>query len=124
LRNGYQDLRVSLTEADSGEAVELVERGDADLAIVHDWTNAPLPVPGGLARVLLLEDVADVAVPAGHALAGRQGADLAELGSGPWICGMPGTLRGVAGGLGPASGHPGRRDRAAHSGHGGRGRMG
>ena len=91
LRNGHKDLSVSLTEADSGEAIQLVERGEADLAVVHDWTNAPLPVPEGLARELLLEDVADVAVPAGHALAGRPDVDLAELGPGPWICGVPGT---------------------------------
>jgi DNA-binding transcriptional LysR family regulator len=91
LRNSHPDLGVSLTEADSGEAIELVERGGADLAIVHDWTNAPLPVPEGLARTLLLEDVADIAVPAAHPLAGRPGADLAEFGPGPWICGVPGT---------------------------------
>lgn len=91
LGSAHPALRVSLTEADSGEALQLVARGDADLAIVHDWPNAPLAAPEDLLRTLLLEDVADVAVPAGHALAGRQTAELAELGEGPWICGTPGT---------------------------------
>jgi DNA-binding transcriptional LysR family regulator len=89
--SAHPALRVSLTEADSGEAVQLVARGDADLAIVHDWPNAPLAAPEYLSRALLLEDVADVALPAGHALAGRQTAELAELGDGPWICGTTGT---------------------------------
>jgi len=71
--------------------IDLVARGDADLAVVHDWPNAPLAVPEGLSRTLLLEDVADVAVPAGHALAERPAAALAELAPGPWICGTPGT---------------------------------
>lgn len=84
-------LHISLTEADSGEAQQLVARGDADLAVVHDWSSAPLAVPEGLSRALLLEDVADVAVPVGHALADRQAAELAEFGPGPWICGTPGT---------------------------------
>jgi DNA-binding transcriptional LysR family regulator len=87
----HPGLRISLTEADSGEALQFVARGDADLAIVHDWRNAPLAVPEGLSRTLLLEDVADVAVPAVHALAERASAELAEFGRGPWICGTPGT---------------------------------
>ena len=69
-----------------------------DLVIAHDWSNAPLAAPDGVAKARLLEDPADIAVPAAHPLA-RQAAgapdggavQLAQLGAGPWICGTPGT---------------------------------
>ena len=34
-----------------------VVRGDIDLAVVLDWYNKPLPVPGGLAKAPLLDDI-------------------------------------------------------------------
>lgn len=98
LAAAHPALRVELTEADSSESVPALVQGAVDLAIAHDWSNAPLAAPDGLTRTVLLEDRADIAVPAGHPLArqaretGEAAAvDLDQLGPGPWICGTAGT---------------------------------
>ena len=61
------DLRVS--SVDPFEAVVLVDRGDVDLAIVHDWDSVPLVVPDGLVREPICRDVADVVLWRTHPLA-------------------------------------------------------
>jgi DNA-binding transcriptional LysR family regulator len=98
LAAAHPALRVELTEADSSESVPALVQGAVDLVIAHDWSNAPLAAPDGLTRTRLLEDRADIAVPAGHPLArqateaGETAAvDLDQLGPGPWICGTAGT---------------------------------
>jgi DNA-binding transcriptional LysR family regulator len=97
LAAAHPALHVELTEADSSESIPALVQGAVDLVIAHDWSNAPLAAPDGLAKTLLLEDPADIAVPATHPLArqaagARDGAvSLAELGAGPWICDAPGT---------------------------------
>jgi len=97
LAAAHPALHVELAEADSSESIPALVQGAADVVIAHDWSNAPLAAPDGLATTLLLEDPADIAVPAAHPLArqaagARDGAvPLAQLGAGPWICGSPGT---------------------------------
>ena len=97
LAAAHPALHVELTEADSSESIPALVSGAVDLVIAHDWSNAPLAAPDGLTRTLLLEDRADIAVPATHPLARQAAATrdgavpLAELGAGPWICGAPGT---------------------------------
>jgi DNA-binding transcriptional LysR family regulator len=97
LAEAHPLLRVELTEADTSESIPALVGGAADLIVAHDWSNAPLAAPEGVTRVLLAEDLADVAVPAAHAL-GQQDAQgprgpvqLGQFGQGPWICGTPGT---------------------------------
>jgi molybdate transport repressor ModE-like protein len=95
LADAHPELRVELTEADSSESIPALVQGTADLVIAHDWSNAPLSAPEGLSKTLLVEDIADIAVPASHPLAGQTGrtaaVELAQLGTGPWICGTPGS---------------------------------
>ncbi len=95
LAAAHPALRVELTEADSSESVPALVQGAVDLVIAHDWSNAPLAAPDGLTRTRLLEDRADIAVPATHPLARQAGeaaaVDLDQLGAGPWICGTAGT---------------------------------
>lgn len=97
LAAAHPALRVELTEADPSESIPALAQGTVDLVIAHDWSNAPLAVPNGLAKTMLLEDAADIAVPATHPLArqaaktrGGSAVQLAQLGAGPWICGTPG----------------------------------
>lgn len=85
LRRDHPRLRVGLEEAEPHETVPRVARGDLDMAVVQDWFNAPLALPDGLRRAGLLDDVADVALPEGHPLAGRDAVDLDELAGEPWI---------------------------------------
>ena len=97
LAETHPALHVELTEADPDESIPALAQGAADLVIAHDWSNAPLATPSGLARTMLAEDLVDVAVPAAHPLAGQaaesegRAVQLAQLGGGPWICGTPGT---------------------------------
>ncbi|MET7279551.1 LysR family transcriptional regulator [Kribbella sp. NPDC005582] len=84
------DVRVS--EIDPFEAVASVNRGDAQLAVVHDWHNTPLALPEGLSRVKLGSDPADVLVPASHRLAGKEFVRAEDLVGERWICQVPGSI--------------------------------
>ncbi|MEV6960539.1 LysR family transcriptional regulator [Streptomyces sp. NPDC051207] len=85
LRADHPDLRVRSRELEPEHGVRGVVRGDLDLAVVLDWYNKPMPVPDGLVKAQLLDDPADVAVPAGHRLADRAEVDLAEFAEDEWI---------------------------------------
>ncbi|MGI5483961.1 LysR family transcriptional regulator [Streptomyces lavendofoliae] len=85
LRRDHPDLVVRTSELEPEQGVRKVLRGDMDLAVVLDWSNKRLPVPAGLARAELLDDTADVALPAGHPLAGRAELDLEELADEDWV---------------------------------------
>jgi DNA-binding transcriptional LysR family regulator len=92
LDESQPQLRVRLREAEPHEAVPLVERGQYDMAIVQDWFNVPLAIPDGLAKAPILDDQADIALPAGHPLASRERVDLDELSGEPWISQSPGAI--------------------------------
>ncbi|MCB5168692.1 LysR family transcriptional regulator [Streptomyces bambusae] len=85
LRRDHPDLRVCTREAEPEESLAALVRGDFDLAVAIDWHNKRMPVPGGLLRAPLLDDLADVAVPADHPLAGRTEVSLAEFAEDDWI---------------------------------------
>ncbi|QNP62208.1 LysR family transcriptional regulator [Streptomyces genisteinicus] len=85
LRAGHPELRVSTREMEPESGIRAVIRGDLDLAVVLDWSNRRLPVPAGLAQAQLLDDVTDVAMPAGHPLAGRDEVDLGEFADDDWV---------------------------------------
>ncbi|MER6915830.1 LysR substrate-binding domain-containing protein [Streptomyces sp. NPDC000594] len=85
LRADHPDLRVRTRELEPEQGVRGVVRGDLDVAVVLDWSNRRLPVPGGLAQVHLFDDAADVAMPANHRHAGRADVELAEFADDEWI---------------------------------------
>ncbi|WP_419993052.1 LysR family transcriptional regulator [Streptomyces boninensis] len=85
LRAAHPQLRARLQEMEPDASVPAVVRGDADIAVVLDWYNKRLPLPAGLAREAILDDVADVAVPADHPLAGRSEVDLEDFAEDDWI---------------------------------------
>lgn len=85
LRDDHPALRVRSRELEPELAIHAVVRGDADLAVVLDWYNKPLPVPEGLARAAILDDPVEVALPDDHPLAGRDEIDLRELAEEPWV---------------------------------------
>jgi DNA-binding transcriptional LysR family regulator len=92
LRARHPRLGVRLREMEPTDALRDLERGDIDLAVVLDWYNRPLALPGGLARQPLFDDVADVALPADHPLAGRAEVDLEDFVDDPWISWPPGAI--------------------------------
>jgi DNA-binding transcriptional LysR family regulator len=85
LRRDHPRLRVGVREVEPHESVPRVTRGELDMAIVQDWRGDPLALPSGLSRAALCDDVADVALPEDHPLAGRETIALRELGGEPWI---------------------------------------
>jgi DNA-binding transcriptional LysR family regulator len=74
------------------DALRDLARGDLDLAVVADWYNRPLGLPGGLARAALFDDVADIAMPAGHPLAGREAVGLEDLAREDWVSWPPDAI--------------------------------
>jgi DNA-binding transcriptional LysR family regulator len=92
LRATSPALTVTLTETDPADAVRLVERGGADLAVVHDWATLPLEVPDGLVRRHLLTDVADVLLPVGHPHAGDEHVRAVDLADECWVSTPPGSI--------------------------------
>jgi len=85
LRAQHPALRVRSTEQEPERGIAGVVRGFLDLAVVLDWYNKPMPLPDGLVKAPILDDPADVAMPAGHPLAGRAEVDLGEFAEDEWI---------------------------------------
>ncbi|WP_017591212.1 LysR family transcriptional regulator [Nocardiopsis potens] len=85
LRENHPGLVVELAEQEPDESVPAVARGESDLAVVVDWIGAPLPLSKGMARAPLMDDVADIALPAGHPLARHDLVSLEDVLRLPWI---------------------------------------
>ncbi|MFF7144144.1 LysR family transcriptional regulator [Streptomyces nodosus] len=85
LRTEHPALRLRSCELEPEAGVAGVVRGDLDLAVVLDWYNKPMPLPEGLVKAAVLDDPADVAMPAGHRLADRAEVDLGEFTDDEWI---------------------------------------
>ncbi|AEY88047.1 MULTISPECIES: LysR family transcriptional regulator [Streptomyces] len=85
LRTEHPGLRVRSSELEPEAGIAGVVRGDLDLAVVLDWYNKPMPVPDGLVKAPLLDDPAEVAMPAAHRLADRDEVDLTEFAEDEWI---------------------------------------
>jgi len=85
LRKQHHQLKLRVSERPPDEATRLVVAGHLDIALVNDWMNAPLVLPDGVQRVLIMNDPVDLAVPADHPLAGRASVELTELSAEPWI---------------------------------------
>ncbi|MEU0555757.1 LysR family transcriptional regulator [Dactylosporangium sp. NPDC006015] len=85
LTGRFPDLDVSLSEREPDAAVAALRRGHLDVAVVQDWSDDVLGVPDGLSRRHLLDDPFDVALPAGHPLAGRSAVAVTDLAADDWI---------------------------------------
>jgi DNA-binding transcriptional LysR family regulator len=85
MQQAHPDLQVTLHELEPKDSLPLLERGDMDLVVAQDWVNAPLALPAGLVKAPLLDDVADIALPRRHRLAGRKTIALDDLAGEPWI---------------------------------------
>lgn len=85
LRSRHPDLSASLAEQEPHEALPALMRGDIEVAVVQDWAEDQLTVPGGLSRRDLFDDTFDVALPVDHPLAGRDVLHITELTDHEWI---------------------------------------
>jgi DNA-binding transcriptional LysR family regulator len=85
-------LRVSLTEREPWDAIDLVASGQADLGVAHSWGDMPLPVPAHVTSTTLASDLADVIVRRDHVLAGRPVVTPRDLAAEDWIATPEGTI--------------------------------
>jgi DNA-binding transcriptional LysR family regulator len=85
-------LDVRTVEIDPPDALDAVARGDLDMAVTHDWINAPLAVPDSLSHTTLGQDYADVLLPLAHPLATRRFLVPEDLADQRWICQPEGTI--------------------------------
>ncbi|MET8080518.1 LysR substrate-binding domain-containing protein [Streptomyces sp. NPDC005303] len=85
LRSAHPGLRIGSREMEPEAAVLAVIRGDFDLAVVLDWYNKPLPMPEGLVKASIVDDTADVAMPATHRHAHRSEVDLEDFAEDDWV---------------------------------------
>ncbi|TDD55794.1 LysR family transcriptional regulator [Nonomuraea terrae] len=92
LKQRHPDLWVQLNEREPDRVMREVSRGELDLGIVQDWLNRPIAMPEGLSKAILLDDIADVAVPVSHPLAGAREIELRDLCGEQWISSAPGTV--------------------------------
>lgn len=92
LRSRHPDLSAALVEQEPHEAIPALHRGAVDVAVVQDWDDDLLPVPDGLSRQDLLDDVFDLALPAGHPLACRDRVAVKELAGDAWITWSSGQI--------------------------------
>jgi DNA-binding transcriptional LysR family regulator len=85
-------LEVTFTEHDPRDVVTLVERGGAEMGIVHDWNSVPLDIPPSVERHHLLLDAADVLLPRDHPLASASSVQALELADERWVSTPVGSI--------------------------------
>jgi DNA-binding transcriptional LysR family regulator len=89
----HPDLRVSTREMEPEDSLPALKLGELDLVLAQDYTYAPRPADAALERTYLVDDPLRLALPAGHPLAGGDGAvDLAALDGEPWVAGRVGSF--------------------------------
>jgi DNA-binding transcriptional LysR family regulator len=84
----HPGVELALRVAEPREAARMLRAGDADVAILFDEAEAPLPAHG-LERTRLLDDPAVLALPSTHPLAQRRAVNLSELANERWISPAP-----------------------------------
>lgn len=92
LQGAHPALDITLHEMEASDSVPMLARGGLDLVLAQDWVNAPLALPDGLHKAPLLDDVADIALPRRHRLAGRTTIALDDLAGEPWITWPSGSI--------------------------------
>lgn len=88
----HPDLECRLLEADPHRVMELVEAGEVDVGVIHDWHNTPLKTPAALIVQEIGRDVGDLLLPESHPLSGKPRLGAAELLGERWISQREGTM--------------------------------
>jgi len=86
LRAAHPEIDVELTEAEPPEALDLLNAGDVDLALVFGYGDEPVDNPG-LRWTPLADEPVALVVGADHAAVRRKRLTLRDLADEPWIVG-------------------------------------
>jgi DNA-binding transcriptional LysR family regulator len=92
LRTAHPDLRLTLSEREPWDTIDLVSSGQADVGVAHSWGDVHLDVPDHLVSTSLAADVADVIVHVSHPLAKRAHVTPHDLVEEGWIATPAGTI--------------------------------
>jgi DNA-binding transcriptional LysR family regulator len=93
LHSDYTLLEVESHELEPTQAISGLVRGDVDIAVIDEWFRPEPDLPDSLASAHLIDDVADLAVPAEHALATAPGhVELNGCTDETWISWLPGEF--------------------------------
>ncbi|WP_394940294.1 LysR family transcriptional regulator [Psychromicrobium sp. YIM B11713] len=92
LEQAGSQIQLHVIGEDPREAVERVANGEADLALVHNWSSVPLPIPEQLVVRELCNDRADVLVHREHPLANRQSVSISDLLDDWWMATPAGMI--------------------------------
>ena len=87
LRRQHPDIDVALTETEPPEAIELLERGDADLALVFGYDADPVVAGRDLRWVPIGAEPVDLVLPPDHPARARRRLGIAQLRDEAWIAG-------------------------------------
>jgi DNA-binding transcriptional LysR family regulator len=85
LRRAHTELTVRVVQLETAEAIEELQRGEVDLAVVHHMPGVAIRETSGLMRRRLLVDDLCVVLPAGHRLARREAVSIDDLRAEPLI---------------------------------------
>jgi DNA-binding transcriptional LysR family regulator len=84
-------VQLDLEEMEPGESLPAVLRGDADVAVAHEYDIFPRPIDPLFERRDLLRDPVLLAVPDAHPAAGHAPVPLGSLGDQPFLAPRAGT---------------------------------
>lgn len=84
LRALHPALEVSVVADETDSLLPSITRSEIDLAVVDSWLTMPLRLPENVVNTRVHEDVADVALPSDHSLAGMERVELDALAEMPW----------------------------------------
>ena len=87
LRRRHPDLDVTLTETEPPEAIGLLERGDADLALVFGYDADPVVTGRDLRYLPIGSEPVDLVLPPGHPAGARRRLGIVQLREETWIAG-------------------------------------
>lgn len=88
----HPDLRITLTDREPWDTVDLVASGQVEVGVVHRWGDVPLAVPDHVDRTVLTDDVADVVLHRDHPLADRALLTPDDLLDEGWVATPDGTI--------------------------------
>lgn len=89
LRASHPGVRVSLVEMEPPGSLDLVRRGECEIAVAFHYPGVSVDVDADLAQIPLQSDALMAVLPKGHPLAEHERVRLEELADEEWIAGCP-----------------------------------